>query len=706
VRITATVVAVFLLSGGGRVAQTVAMRPVSLALAVTGGLALAAAVAIELTIGDPSSAGWALLGPGPFYAVGLVATLRRPAHPMSRWLLAAGTAFVTAACLSDSVTPEVGGWSLAWVVVLAGAWAGNAFVVAGIGVIGLFPTGAADRPGARWTLRITALLGLLLPVLHAVSNPTMPAGLFPDSEAIASPFYWPAAAALARAAEFGYYGFAAWWAGGLVLLALRYRRYGEPERRRIRWLLMGLVAGMSVWLLFLVLILALDPSWLALASWVIWPVVLVLTLGSIVVAVFHDGVFAIDRPLRRPVAYRTLMGFIAVGYVAVAAALGVFAGEYLPTGVVVLFAVCATLLFQPVWRRLDRWADRWVFGARLDGYEVLARFGAMLESSPAELLPELADVVRNGLGLRWARVVLDPPGSAPLAGEAGDTEKTAAPTLTVPLTQAGILLGRIECGPRPDGPLLPEDRTLLGHLAGQAAAAVRNLYLAAELASRLDVIRQQAAELTRSRARLARAQDTERRRIQRDLHDGVQQDLVVSSAKLAMARERLRRGDSRAGEALEELQRDLGTLLAGLREFAHSIHPPVLADQGLLDALEGHAGRLPLEVVIEAETSLRGVRYAPHIETAAWYLLSEALTNAVKHSGAGRVTVGLAQPNGRLVVEIRDDGRGFDPASPHGLGLSGLADRMSVVHGTLAVASRPGLGTTLRGEIPLADADD
>jgi signal transduction histidine kinase len=112
------------------------------------------------------------------------------------------------------------------------------------------------------------------------------------------------------------------------------------------------------------------------------------------------------------------------------------------------------------------------------------------------------------------------------------------------------------------------------------------------LANRLDVIRRQAAELTASRARLARPRTPKRQRIQRDLHDGVQQDLVVSIAKLAMARERLRRGDARAGEALGELQRDLGTLLAGLREYAHSIHPAVLADQGLLDALEGHAGRL------------------------------------------------------------------------------------------------------------------
>jgi signal transduction histidine kinase len=595
---------------------------------------------------------------------------------------------------------------LAWVVALAQSWVGNASAVAGLALIGLFPTGVADRPGPRWTLRVTALLAALLPVLHAVSNPTMHRGAFAGGEPpIASPLYQPAAAPLARTAGVAYALFGVWAVVGLILLALRYRRYGAPDRRRIRWLLLGMVAGLATWLVTLALAQVVDQSWMALVTWVSWPVILLLALGSLVVAVFSDRVLALDLPLRRPTAYRVLIRLIALICVALVAALGVLAARHLPPAAAVLLAVGATLLFQPVRRRLERWADRWVFGARLDGYEVLARFGAALESSPgpAELLPDLAEVVRHGLGLRWARVTLDAPGSAPLAGASGiDVADPAEPALVVPLAHAGTELGRIECGPRPDGPLVTEDRTLLGHLAGQAAAAVSNLHLAAELANRLDVIRRQAAELTASRARLAQAQDTERQRIQRDLHDGVQQDLVVGIAKLAMARERLRRGDRRAGAALDELQRDLGALLVGLREYAHSIHPAALADQGLLDALEGHAGRLPVEVVIEAETSLRGVRYPRHVETAAWYLLSEALTNAVKHSGAGQVRVGLAQPDGRLLIEVHDDGRGFDPTAASGLGLSGLADRMSIVRGTFAVASTPGRGTTLRAEIPLA----
>jgi len=685
----------------------VAMRPVSAVLAVTSGSALAAAVAIELATGNSSPAVWLLLGSGPFYAVGVAAALWRPDHPMSGWLLAGGALNVIDSTLGDAVLPEVGGWSWAWIVALVWGWVANANIVAGAGTIGLFPTGVADGRAARWTLRIAVLMGLLLPPLDAVSNPTLPTD-WQDQQTptIASPLYWPGAAPLAPAVRLAYSSFAVWAAIGLVMLALRYRGYGPSDRRRIRWLLLGLVAALFVILPLMATATVLDPSQAILLAWIVWPLALVLILGSFVVSVFYDGIFGIDRPLPRLMVYRTLMGLIALVYVAIAGALGVLAGQYLATGVVVLLAVCATLLFQPVWRRLERWADRWVFGARLDGYEVLARFGATLESSPGpgELLPELADVVRHGLGLQWARVMLDLPGSAPLAGVSGDG--VDEPALVVPLTHADAEIGRIECGPRPDGLLLAEDRALLGHLAGQVATAVRNLYLAAELANRLEVIRRQAGELTRSRARLARAQDTERQRIQRDLHDGVQQDLVVSIAKLAMARERLRRGDPRAGEALEELQRDLGALLAGLREFAHSIHPPVLADQGLLDALEGHAGRLPVEVVIEAETSLRGVRYAPHVETAAWYLLSEALTNAVKHSCAGRVTVGLAQPNGRLVVEVSDDGCGFDQSAARGLGLSGLADRMSVVHGTFAVTSAPGRGTTLRGEIPLAWQED
>ncbi len=301
-------------------------------------------------------------------------------------------------------------------------------------------------------------------------------------------------------------------------------------------------------------------------------------------------------------------------------------------------------------------------------------------------------MVRHGLGLRWARVLLDPAGtgSAPLTGSAGiGVDDPAGPALVVPLTHGGGVLGRIECGPAPGRPVAGRGpRAARAPRRAGRRGRCSNLHLAAELADRLEVIRRQAAELAASRARLVAGQDAERQRIQRDLHDGVQQDLVVSIAKLAMARQRLRRGDPRAGESLDELQRDLGALLAGLREFAHAIHPPVLADHGLLERSEGQAGRLPVEVVIEAEASLRGRALSAGTSSRPPGTCSrEALTNAVKHSGAGHVDGRAGAAERPAVVEVRDDGRGFDPARPAGLGLSGLADRMSIVDGSLRGAS-------------------
>lgn len=232
---------------------------------------------------------------------------------------------------------------------------------------------------------------------------------------------------------------------------------------------------------------------------------------------------------------------------------------------------------------------------------------------------------------------------------------------------------------------------------GVAAAALVSAVLTAR-------VRARTAELVASRARIVAAQDAERRRIQRDLHDGVQQEIVILSAGLATARQRLDRGDPGVTALLAELQTDVTGLLRQVREFAHAIHPPILADRGLLAAIEAHAARLPVGVVIEADAGLRGAHYPRQIETTAWFVLAEALTNVVKHARAGQVRVRLGRPAGRLTVEVRDDGTGFDPRTAGGLGLAGLADRVAAVAGTLRVESVPGGGTTLRAEIPVPES--
>ena len=679
--LSANTMAVYLVVRRREDHQTEPMRLAARVLAVVGGVVLATGVVIVLTGGGALELSWLLIGPTPFFLVGLWLCRRRPDSTAGLWLLIGGVTFLINVVVGEMLLPLVRDESWAWVLWIVGRLADFVGLVGGVALFGLFPDGRPRRTYERRVLQVVAVVGALLPILYAITHPTL--------NGVANPLYLPSATSAGGVIGTLTGTFPFWLLLAVLLLALRYRRTSASDRRRIRWLVLGLSAALVSMAILTALTYVLPAGPLLVADFVLWPLAVVLALGSVVLAVAYDGVLGIDQPLRRAVVYRVLWTLIAVCYVGAATALGLTAAQYLRPAAAVLLAAGAALLFQPVQRRLERLADRWVFGNRLDGYRVLTRFGTALESAPdsAELPRALASAVRDGLGLDWVRVRLEP-GPDGAAGDAGDRE----PVLVVPLPG-----GRIECGPRRDGELVDEDRRLLQHLAGQAAPAIRNLRLTTELTK-------QATELAESRARVAEAQDAERRRIQRDLHDGVQQDVVVLTAKLAMARERLRRGDD-ADRPLAELQADLGRLLGQVREFAHTIHPPVLADQSLLEEVEAQAARLPLAVVIEADSALRGARYPQHVEAATWYVLSEALTNVVKHAGARQVSVTLRQPDGRLLVEIRDDGCGFDPDVPRGLGLTGLADRVAIARGTLRLVSRPGGGTTLCAEIPVhADA--
>jgi signal transduction histidine kinase len=687
------------------------MRPVWAGLTAVGGVALVTTVAVDLARGDPAGAAWMLAGPGPFWAAGVIGAWHQPGRRAWLWLLAAGAFFMAQSGADDLLTPPVAGGQADWLFWLLRNWLGAAAILAGLGMIGLFPTGRAEKGYERLVLGTSAAILALVPVILLVTGPFTERGPFgPQADgAISSPLYWPAVAALHPAVTQVNIWLPVLTTLGLLLLYLRYRRAVLDRRRRIRWLLLGALFGAVCFFAMTAASLSPEPGPAQIAvNGALWGLTEVLLIGSLTVALSFDGVLGIDRAGRRTLVHRGLWLAISIGYGALAATAGLLASHFLSAAPSVLIAAGAALVFQPLRRLLERAADRWVLGARLDGYDVLSRFGAMLEDSPgpADLLPALAAATQRGLGLRWARVRLDlvaANGSLEPAGAAGiGADEPAEPELVVPLTQAGTVLGRIECGPRRDGPLLDEDRRLLASLAVQAATAVRNVHLTAELSARLEVIRTQAALLTASRARMLAAQDTERQRIQRDLHDGIQQDIVALTAKLALAIARQRRGDGRADASLTEVQRDLTALLGHLREFAHAIHPPVLADKGLLEAIEAQAARLPIEVVIEAEPALRGVRFPRHAEAAAWFVVAEALTNTVKHAAAGRVQVTLRRLDGRLAVEVSDDGRGFDPAAARGLGLSSLADRMSIVGGTLRIDSRAGAGAVVRAEVPLA----
>jgi signal transduction histidine kinase len=219
--------------------------------------------------------------------------------------------------------------------------------------------------------------------------------------------------------------------------------------------------------------------------------------------------------------------------------------------------------------------------------------------------------------------------------------------------------------------------------------AQENVRLDAELQARLE-------ELRESRARIVEASYAERRRLERDLHDGAQQRLVALGLDLRRARSELDRDPGAAGDLLERAAGELAAATEELRELARGIHPPVLTDRGLVPALEALASRSPLPVRVES----RGSGRAPAaVEAAAYFVVSEALTNVARHARAERAEVHVAGANGRLEVEIRDDGVGGADASG-GSGLRGLADRVAALGGSLHVDSAAGSGTTVRAVIP------
>jgi PAS domain S-box-containing protein len=208
------------------------------------------------------------------------------------------------------------------------------------------------------------------------------------------------------------------------------------------------------------------------------------------------------------------------------------------------------------------------------------------------------------------------------------------------------------------------------------------------------------AELRESRARIVEAADAARRRIERDLHDGAQQQLVSLAVTLRLAQRRLDSGDAAtARELLDELDVALASALSELRELARGIHPAILTEGGLGPALNGLVRRSPVPAAVVAVPD-GGRRFSAAVEAAAYFLAAEGLTNAARHAGAQRAEVAVTATEDQLVVEVRDDGAGG--ADPDGGGLRGLADRLAVLGGALSITSPPGGGTILRGEIPCA----
>jgi signal transduction histidine kinase len=265
------------------------------------------------------------------------------------------------------------------------------------------------------------------------------------------------------------------------------------------------------------------------------------------------------------------------------------------------------------------------------------------------------------------------------------------------VTYAGELLGALVVR-RPQEALTPVELTLVDDLARQAALVLRNVILARELEGRLGELATRAAELAASRARLVAAQDEERRRLERDIHDGAQQHLVALVVQLRLVQALLEREPERAVQLVHDLREGVRNADQTIQDLVRGIRPPALRENGLVAALREVATTIP--VLVEVTGTDR--RYREELEATAYFCCVEAISNAVKHAAATTVTVTVRAQDDELAFAVRDDGAGFDPGrAPRGRGLSNIADRVEAVGGSFRVASSPGTGTWVEGRLPL-----
>jgi signal transduction histidine kinase len=634
----------------------------------------------------------------PLYAVGVWLTWRLPTHPQPVRLLVSGTAFVANGAFGTlaSQLQIHSAWAPVFSTLSLEAQAIGSLAVALL--IGSYPDGFVERTWQRLALRCSWVV-LIGPPLALLASPVVPASPWDTVDfAMPNPYAVSWLAWLAQPAA--WLAVNSWWVAvvGVLVLCARFVAADGGGRARMRVLFVVVVVGITLYAAGTVALAlgAPEDSALAIALISVGSLTAILLPGAIVYGVLRHRLFDLDLVVRKSVAYGVASLLITAAYAVVAAMPGLMLGNRIPVTLAVVITIAAALAFQPLRRRLESAVSRRLFGDRVQQYQLLANLGTTMEQTAEldELLPRLARAVRDGIGASWVRVrLLDADGSwldepVGVAGEVSEDSAAGAD-----LIHAGEQVGRIDLGPKPSG-YAPADLELLATVAAQATTAVANVRLATQLKEGLE-------ELSTSRVRLIAAQDAERRRIERDLHDGIQQEVVALIAGLRLARNRLSRNQLTTDELID-LQDQAREMLRELRELAHGIHPPVLTDNGLVAALESRLTRFPIPVEIIADDGLRGERFSEDVEGAAYFVACESLTNVAKHAGTDGARVRLSRFYNLLCLAVEDSGRGFQPNGARSGGLANIRDRVEALHGRLTIESQVGAGTSIRAELPLA----
>jgi signal transduction histidine kinase len=686
---------------------------IGLAAVVAGLMAIAwtfAAMNGDLNVLGSSAFGPDLTIPIGIGAVGAVIVSKRPSNVIG-WLLL-GSAVVNAsrvaaaeyamhALTTSANLPGVSwaAWYATWVLALIYPAGTFLFVVL------LFPDGRFMS--RRWKLLAWLAIALTAvsiavswldptPISLAPGVPTTPnpTGLTGSALTLADSWIlWPLGLLLLVSAA--------------VALVLRYRRAAGEERHQIKWFAFAVAATMAavvIGVLFSLNTTGASP---------VTNIPLVLGIGVALpiasgVAILKYRLYGIDVVINRTLVFGTLAVLITGVYIGIAVGIGTLVGSggKPNLGLSILATAVVAIGFQPVRGRLQRIANRLVYGERATPYEVLSRFSEQVADtySSDDVLPRMAKVLREGTGAEAATVwlrsgqelrpaVSDPPAAN---GSASQRIPVDAPMdipgadRAIPVLHQNELLGMLTVTKRRGESLTPIEEKLLDDLARQAGLVLKNVGLTSELLHRLE-------ELRLSRERLVKAQDDERRRLERNLHDGAQQNLVALKVKVGLAQMLLDKDTEKTRTLLGQLKDDADEALEALRDLARGIYPPLLADKGLVTALESQARKATVPVAVENE-HIR--RYLQEIEAATYFCVLECLQNVQKYAGATRAVVRLRETDGELHFEVSDDGRGFDPATVKlGSGLNNIRDRLDALGGRLEIFAAPGAGCRVAGTL-------
>jgi signal transduction histidine kinase len=475
-------------------------------------------------------------------------------------------------------------------------------------------------------------------------------------------------------------------ASSIVSLVVRFRRSHGDERQQVKWLILAA----SIFLVFLVIPMEHGSGGVADD---LLGLVLALIPAAVGIAVLKYRLYDIDVVIKKTLVFTAVASVLTSMYLGVIALATVGTVSRILAGILLLIVT-----FNPVRRAARSLADRLVYGRRATSYEVLADFSEHMAETYAtdEVLQRMAQILVDATGATRATVWLlvrgelrpaatnggEPPASV---AAPGDALPEIRDDLVVEVRHQGELLGALSVTTPANDPLDAARRRLVSDLASQAGLVLRNVRLIEELRA--------------SRQRLVAAQDQERRRIERNIHDGAQQQLVALAVKIRLAGTLAKgEGAEKTASSLEQLQSDAADALEDLRDLARGIFPPLLADKGLPEALASQARKSQVPVDVDAD----GIgRFPQEVEAAVYFCSLEALQNVAKYANASRASVKLRHVEGNLTFEVTDDGDGFDSTSTgYGTGLQGMADRLDALGGTLEVRSAPGQGTSVAGRVP------